>query len=63
MKKLREDWQLVKCYGENQEISSASSVGTTSLLKGKTNNRMDLHKIRIMVRRCAAFSLSLTEKH
>ncbi|XP_032668835.1 dystrophin-like isoform X18 [Odontomachus brunneus] len=33
LKKLREDWQLVKYYGENQEISSVSSVGATSLLK------------------------------
>ncbi|EGI69707.1 Dystrophin [Acromyrmex echinatior] len=34
LKKLREDWQFVKCYGEN-EASSTISVGTTS--KGKTN--------------------------
>ncbi|XP_012055807.1 PREDICTED: dystrophin, isoforms A/C/F/G/H-like [Atta cephalotes] len=29
LKKLREDWQFVKCYGEN-EASSTISVGTTS---------------------------------
>ncbi|XP_024887336.1 dystrophin-like isoform X9 [Temnothorax curvispinosus] len=29
LKKLREDWQFVKCYGEN-EVSAAISIGTTS---------------------------------
>ncbi|XP_025153926.1 dystrophin isoform X8 [Harpegnathos saltator] len=33
LKKLREDWQLVKYYGENQEFLPASSVGSTSFLK------------------------------
>ncbi|XP_050448334.1 utrophin-like isoform X3 [Cataglyphis hispanica] len=30
LKKLREDWQFVKCYGENNEVSSTISVGATS---------------------------------
>ncbi|XP_072751360.1 dystrophin, isoforms A/C/F/G/H isoform X10 [Anoplolepis gracilipes] len=30
LKKLREDWQFVKCYSENYEESSTISVGATS---------------------------------
>ncbi|KAM0732625.1 Dystrophin [Formica fusca] len=30
LKKLRDDWQFVKCYGENYEVSSTISVGATS---------------------------------
>ncbi|XP_014483281.1 PREDICTED: dystrophin-like [Dinoponera quadriceps] len=33
LKKLREDWQLVKYYGESQEISPASSAGAAAFLK------------------------------
>lgn len=35
LKKLREDWQFVKCYGENYEVPSTISVGATT--KGKKN--------------------------
>ncbi|XP_011268951.1 dystrophin isoform X8 [Camponotus floridanus] len=30
LKKLREDWQFVKCYGDNYEVSSTISIGATS---------------------------------
>ncbi|XP_070164121.1 dystrophin, isoforms A/C/F/G/H isoform X2 [Polyergus mexicanus] len=30
LKKLKDDWQFVKCYGENYEVSSIISVGATS---------------------------------
>ncbi|XP_067211433.1 dystrophin, isoforms A/C/F/G/H isoform X14 [Linepithema humile] len=30
LRKLREDWQFVKCYGENQEVLSTIAVGATS---------------------------------
>ncbi|XP_020277682.1 dystrophin-like isoform X9 [Pseudomyrmex gracilis] len=30
LKKLREDWQFIKCYGENHEVLSTSSTETAS---------------------------------